>query len=495
MKFVSPETMRDMDRAAIDAGTPERELMDRAGRAIATELLAMDPKRVLFLAGPGNNGGDAFAAARYLQEAGVRCQVWSTTGRSDYGPTSAEHLTAAAESGVPMRFLETEHAWSEAGGLPLVDVAVDCLLGTGASGAPRGNVAHAIHRLNALPATIRIVAVDSPSGLDAGSGEIHEPCVHADRTLTLGLPKMAFLKASAREVTGSIECLDIGLGSGPDNNPDLQMIGPPAASRRRVDSHKNTFGHVLCIGGAAGYSGAIGLAARAALRSGAGLVTVAPPISQAAVVSVACPEAMVKGMPETETGSLSLDAWDTFEHHLQPYSAVLIGPGMTQHEDTLQLARRCLRDVEVPTVFDADALNVFHGRAHWFAKSRGPVVMTPHPGELARMLAEDTADIQADRFQAAKQCVGQTDGILVLKGSGTLVMSREEGWINLNGNPALATAGSGDVLAGMLAGLIAQGRSPMGAAKEAVYRHARAGDRAAWQAGSGVLAGDLLPLL
>jgi len=374
---------------------------------------------------------------------------------------------------------------------------VDCLLGTGSSGAPRGNIAAAVERIKAMPPGVRVVAIDMPTGLDASSGTVHAPCVRADQTLTIGLPKNAFLNEDARAMTGSIECLDIGLGRGPDNDPELQMIGPPLPRTRRRNSHKGTYGHLLCIGGAAGYTGAIGLAARSALRAGAGVVTVVTPQHLVPVVAATCPEAMVRGAAETETGSISLDGgWDAFSRNLDQFDALLMGPGMTRHEDTLQLARRVLRDVELPMVFDADALNVFHGRAHWFVKARGPVVLTPHPGELARLLAEDIRDIQANRYKFGRLAVEQSGATLVLKGSGTLVLNQREGWINLNGNPHLATAGSGDVLAGLLGGLLAQGLTTIEASREAVYRHGRAGDRALVRSGDrGLVASDLLALL
>jgi len=498
MKFVSVETMREMDRAAIEAGTPGSVLMDRAGRAIASALLEASPRSILFFAGRGNNGGDAFAAANYLQRAGVRCEIWIACAPDQLADDVLPHRDLAQEAGVPIRFFHREHDWkTNEIGLPLIDIAVDCLLGTGSGGAPRGTITCAVECINALPPNVRVVAVDVPTGMDASSGTVHAPCVRADQTLTIGLPKNAFLNEDARAMTGSIEVLDIGLGRGPDNNPELQMIGAPLPRTRRRNSHKGTYGHLLCIGGAAGYTGAIGLAARAALRAGAGLVTVVTPQHLVPVVAATCPEAMVRGAAETATGSISIDGgWDAFGRNLGDFDALLMGPGMTRHEDTLQLARRVLRDVEMPMLFDADALNVFHGRAHWFVKARGPVVLTPHPGELARLLAEDIRDIQANRYKFGRMAVEESGATVVLKGSGTLVLNKREGWINLNGNPHLATAGSGDVLAGLLGGLLAQGLSALDASREAVYRHGRAGDRALVRsANHSLVASDLLTLI
>jgi NAD(P)H-hydrate epimerase len=264
--------------------------------------------------------------------------------------------------------------------------------------------------------------------------------------------------------------------------------------RRRRASHKGNYGHVLIVGGAQGYSGAVAMAARAATRSGVGLVTVMVPEGIAQVVAAACPEAMVHGADETETGSLSSDGWRPWRERLTEFNALLAGPGMTRNEETRRLVRQVLHDGEMDLVMDADAISVFEGKPQWFMNVGSSLVLTPHPGELGALTVQDVEEIQADRCGAARRAAAATRATVVLKGAGTVV-AQEEGpaHINLTGNPGMATGGTGDVLAGLLVGLLAQGLQPLDAARAAVYLHGKAGDLAAWRRSqAGVVAGDVI---
>ncbi|MDZ4198850.1 MAG: NAD(P)H-hydrate dehydratase, partial [Kiritimatiellia bacterium] len=259
-------------------------------------------------------------------------------------------------------------------------------------------------------------------------------------------------------------------------------------------SHKGTYGHVLLIGGSRGSAGAIALAARAAARSGAGLTTALVPAPIQEVVASASLETMVHGGAATETGSLAASAWDAWADRVEEFDAVLIGPGLSRHPDSRLLVRRVLADCRTPLVIDADGLNALAGDARLMRRARCPVLITPHPGELARLLGRSVADIQGDRAASARDAANETGAIVTLKGAGTIVTARERTpFINLTGNPGMATGGSGDVLAGLLTGLAGQGIEPFEACKAAVFLHGRAGDMAAWRMSqTGMIAGDIV---
>ncbi|MFC1461261.1 NAD(P)H-hydrate dehydratase, partial [Verrucomicrobiota bacterium] len=271
----------------------------------------------------------------------------------------------------------------------------------------------------------------------------------------------------------------------------------PLFLRRPRRSHKGSYGHVLMIGGASGYSGAIGMAARAATRSGAGLVTAVVPQGIVPVVSGTVPEAMIHGAAETEIGSVASDCWPVWRDRLDEFSALLVGPGMTRHNETRNLVTQILSDCTVPVVIDADALNVFEGRLDDLGRccrSECPLVMTPHPGEMGRLTGRSTDEVQADRFAVARDVAEKTGAVVILKGWGTVVAEQGQTLnVNMTGNPGMATGGMGDVLAGLLAGLLAQGLKPFDAARAAVYLHGRAGDEAAWETTESCLtAGDVI---
>jgi NAD(P)H-hydrate epimerase len=264
--------------------------------------------------------------------------------------------------------------------------------------------------------------------------------------------------------------------------------------RRARGSHKGTYGHLLLIGGARGYAGALGLACRAAARSGVGLTTALAPASILPVVAAASLETMVHAGAETAEGTLAADALTPWIPRLPEFDAVLIGPGLTTHPQSKILVRALIEACPVPLVLDADALNVLSGEAEWIRKARNTVILTPHPGEMSRLLGRDIAEVQADRPGAARAAATLTNALVVLKGAGTIITTQEgPSFINMTGNPGMARGGSGDVLAGLLAGLLAQGIAPPDAARAGVFLHGRAGDMAAWRASqSGMVAGDIV---
>jgi NAD(P)H-hydrate epimerase len=327
--------------------------------------------------------------------------------------------------------------------------------------------------------------------------------VHADLTLTLGLPKRGLVEPRAIEHVGTVDVVDIGI---PEElagkiESDLDMIAAGDARRylppRPRASHKGVYGHVLIVAGAAGYAGAAILAARAAVRSGAGLVTVLTPECVAPVVAASVPEAMVHAGRQTDSGSLSGEALVRWGRALETFDAILLGPGMTTHAGTQQLVHELLASWKRPLVLDADALNVLEGDVDRLRGAAGPVVMTPHPGEMARMVGSTVEAVQARRFDVVREAVARLGGVMVLKGAGTVVGTAGQPLsVNLTGNPGMARGGMGDVLAGLLAGFVAQRVSPFDAARLAVFLHGRAADRVSWTSSqAGMCAGDVVDAL
>lgn len=509
MKLVTCEQMRELDRKTIsEFEIPGEVLMDRAGLGVAdvvqnlARMSGCADAAVRLFAGRGNNGGDAFVAARYLKERGFDIDVWVVGKPDAISGDALKHFDRMRSAGIALRELPVKEDWDDmpescsgAGG-----ILVDGLLGTGISGPVRGSAAGAIRHINALGHRNLVVAIDVPSGLNTDTGEPEGEAVVADITVTMGLPKCGLAEPCAMDFVGTVEVVDIGIPEELLNRveSDRELItGKDLRSlmkRRSRNSHKGTFGNVLLIGGAAGYTGAIAMAARAAARSGAGLVTALVPSGIAAVVAGISPESMVHCAPETDTGSLSSDCLAKWNRNVNDFDAILMGPGMTTHKQTRLLVERVIDESRVPIVIDADALNAYEGRINIIKRSSCPIIITPHPGEMARLLGCSVADVQADRFKAALSTAEDTNTVTVLKGSGTIVASKgRPPNINMTGNPGMATGGMGDILGGLVAGLVAQGFEPFDAARIGVYLHGRAGDNVAWRSSqAGMIASDVI---
>ena len=460
--------LRAADAAALDgdaanAGVPSRALMQRAGAAAATEIVRRLPHLltdgVLIYTGAGNNGGDGWVLARALSTAGVRVAVNETT------PSKTED--AQAERALARSMVAEGASGRER-------IVVDALVGTGSRGAPRGEVAKAIEeiaRLRAHGATV--VAIDVPSGVDADSGEA-TVAVHADLTLTFGAVKRGLLAARSR--TGTIVVLDIGLGEGREELPELvreawvrEMVPPLAA-----DTHKGVRGRLAIIGGGGGMTGAAVLAARAAMRSGIGLVRLIVPRAALPIVQGVEPHALAHAWPVDDEGRAATRATLSAWAHV-----LLIGPGLGDTDETRALAREVLREWRGPVVIDADGLNVFAGDVEALGTScRGrPSLLTPHLAEAARLLDEDTAGVARDRYDAAARLARVSQATVVLKGVPTII-TRPDGrtMVSASGTPALAAAGSGDLLAGISASLMHRAPDALTAGACAAWVHGRAGE-------------------
>ncbi len=512
MRFLQSEEMRALDRAAIDGGTPGWTLMRRAGAAVARATVrlarARNTREILIAAGRGNNGGDGCTAAALLHSHGFHVKLLLAANPASLSGDALIAFEFMRKSGAPFFALPNSDDWTKLDecDLPCEDfVIIDSLLGTGSHGAPRGAIAAAIEWINRSRRGRLVLAVDLPSGLDADNGAIASPHVTADFTLTLAAPKTAFSLQGAASVLGHVEVADIGLPPQPEQAPSALSLVVPSelpdiAAPRRHDAHKGDFGHVLVIGGSPGFSGAPALAALGALRTGAGLVSAAIPEGCAQPLAAHAPEAMAHQLP-TSSGWLTREALDAWGRDLASFDAIVVGPGMRANEDTEALVMSLANDERLPrVVFDADALNALAPHIREAAKNGAPffrdhsrVILTPHPGEAARLLGITTAEVQADRQKTARRISDAANATVVLKGAGTLISAPGNPlMLNLTGNPGMATGGSGDVLSGMIAAIWSRGIAAADAAALGVCRHGTNGDEASWRIGqTAILARDL----
>jgi NAD(P)H-hydrate epimerase len=489
MKTVSAAEMRELDRRTIENGVTGEELMRRAGQGvaeIAQDILASrSGHSVLLIAGTGNNGGDVFAAAAILADSDLDVEVWLCGSQSQIKGDAQLHLKKMTRAGIILKEVHSENDLIPKNNPNLI---VDGLLGTGSKGAPRGFMAPLIEWINLEGQHAFILSIDIPSGMDADTGITETSAVKADMTATIGLPKTGLIRPEALPYVGSVETLDIGIPfefiEDTDGCKEAALIDRSDIfiPRRERDSHKGDYGHVLLIGGSKGFTGAIAMAARATLRSGAGLVSVLTPEEVYPVVAQACgPEVMVHSFQPTPPSGHPSAGGDSIGVHARSFAvelstvwkkvtAVLAGPGLGQFPEAIeQLLKHC----KVPLVLDADALCVTPEK---IAKAKCPVVLTPHPGEFERLFGVPVTD----RWVQAREAAETTGKTIVLKGAGTVVAETGQKLaVNLTGNPGMATGGSGDVLAGLLTGLLGQGMETFDAAMTAVYLHGLAGDMAA----------------
>lgn len=500
--------MRAIDRHAIgQIGLPAMVLMENAGRAVAEEVLALAKERNLpslpwlILVGKGNNGGDGIVAARHLIEAGIRAELLYVPDPDELEGEAKQQRDIAAGIGIPAeRYRPGCVKWERYAGV------VDGLLGTGTKGAPREPCASLIREANG--SGLPIVAIDLPSGMDADTGGVHDPCIRAERTVALAFCKTGLVQYPGAGMAGRVVVRSIGIPALlaalyadetwlASRETIKEKLGVELPLTRQADGHKGTFGHVLAVAGSGMYSGAGYLAAQAALRAGAGLVTWALPQTVARLMAGRLPEAILFGAEDDGEGNWMHSSAEAVAALAQTKDAVVIGPGIARFDGDIDWLRHLWTAVSVPLVLDADALNIIadSGGLHAWPARPAATVLTPHPGEMARLCKLTAPDIQRDRIGTARSFARRHGVILVLKGART-VTALPDGrtFINPTGNSGMATGGSGDVLAGLLAGLLAQGLSPEAAAVAGVYLHGEAGDRAARKRPSpaSLLASDLL---
>jgi hydroxyethylthiazole kinase-like uncharacterized protein yjeF len=492
--------MRDLDARAISRlGIPGPRLMENAGagaaRVIARELSPIRARRVLVVCGKGNNGGDGFVVARRLKAHGARVQVFLVGRRADVGGDAARALAGwrgrvTEMSGGPgVEALRRE--------LRAADLIVDALLGTGLTGPARGLFAETIALVNA--AGRPVASLDLPSGLGSDGGAVLGPTVMARLTLTFAGLKRGLLLEPGASQAGRVEVVDIGIPRAEVERGITTFLLEESDVRRHFrprprDAHKGTFGHLLVLAGSVGKSGAAGLAGRAALRSGVGLSTIATAESQQPIVAAFGMEPMTEPLPETAGRAISMRAHSRILELLERVDAVAIGPGLSLDPETQELIRRLIADVRLPMVVDADATSALAGHLDLLDRAAGPRALTPHPGEMARMLGVTVAEVQSDRLEVTREFSHRHRAALALKGAGTVIGSADgRVFINPTGNPGMAKGGSGDVLTGMVGAFLARGLDPAAALQAGCFLHGLAGDLACRDKGEeSLIAGDVI---
>jgi NAD(P)H-hydrate epimerase len=494
--------MREIDRRAIEEfGVPSLDLMERAGAGAAHVIASGGlPKgaEVVILCGKGNNGGDGFVAGRYLQEWGAQVTGWIIGERDELSTDALRSLLSAEDTGVRIRTYQLDEADHDVvEDLDRAKVAVDALLGTGSQGKLRDPIRRLTRLLN--QSGNRVYALDMPTGMNADSGDVDPDCVRTSMTITFGFPKRGLYALPGRDLCGDITVVDLGY---PDETVDvatgvllwqeMRNLMPP----RDPGGHKGTFGHVTILAGSRGMTGAACLAAESALRSGAGLVKLLVPEGVAELCATKLTEVMVFGLPDSGLSTFTPESVDAAAPFLGEADAVLLGPGLSMAEPAREFVRTILPRIQKPLVLDADGLNAIAADETGVSKrlAESPAILTPHPGELGRLLKRSTKELTADPVIAARDAAARFGCEVIFKGAPSVVAS-SDGRIDLCslGNDGMATAGSGDVLAGLLVGLLAQGYSPAAAARVGTMVHGRAGDICRMELGRrGMIAGDMI---
>jgi ADP-dependent NAD(P)H-hydrate dehydratase / NAD(P)H-hydrate epimerase len=503
------ETMRGIDRWAIEErGVAGLDLMERAGTGVAraVERLA-DSAPVTVVCGKGNNGGDGLVAARLLREAGRQVKVVCVAPPDEFTGDARVNLDRLPGDGpvrldgVPWTLGAESRQGAEAAGTDALEAArvvVDALLGTGFQGEPRGAVAESIDAINRIAGIV--VSVDVPSGVDASTGVVAGRAVCAAVTVTFQAAKPGLWIRPGKAHAGEIETIDIGIPRGAPGEPAIGLIEPSVGGElpcRRAGSTKFTSGHVIVVGGSRGLTGAPRMAAHASMRAGAGYVTACVPASlQAIIAGSSTPELMTRGLPEQD-GSLSTDAVaDVLGAATR--GSLALGPGLGRHERTVVFARALAREAQVPMVLDADGLNAHEARLADLAQRAAPTVLTPHAGELARLLELDSSEIERERLRHVRAAAELSQAVVVLKGDDTLIADPSgRVAVSPGGAYGLATAGTGDVLTGVIGAILAQGLEAFTAAAAGVWLHLEAGKEAERRIGAaeGVIATDVIAAL
>ena len=515
MKILTASQMQRIDRLTTERyGVPSLTLMEKAGRGVveflAKRLAPLEQQRIVILCGRGNNGGDGLVVARMLRDQGLKPRVLLFADPGKVQGDAAVNLERLAISGMP-EVVESPEAWQRIkASLEGTTLVVDALLGTGLTKPLGGLLLQVVRDVNAELAAAQVVAVDLPSGISADSGELIGEHVRAGFSVTFTAPKIAHVFPPACERVGEWVVRQIGTPrEALESDSELFLnlaCGEDFAwlvRPRKPNANKGNFGHVLILAGSVGKTGAAALAAMAALRAGAGLVTVATAESALPTIASLGMEFMTEPLPQTEVGTISLRALDygRLDKLLEGKSVLAIGPGIGNVPETGELVRTLVNRRRLPVVLDADGLNAFAGCMDKFQSGGdlADVVLTPHPGEMSRLAGLGIAQIQARRVETAQEFARKYQVILVLKGFRTLTAAPDgKVWVNPTGNPGMATGGTGDVLTGMMAGLVAQyrDRPTSEVAAAAAYLHGLAGDLAANEMGqASLIAGDLIGAL
>jgi hydroxyethylthiazole kinase-like uncharacterized protein yjeF len=508
VKLVTASQMQELDRRTIEVGViPGIVLMENAGRGAAELLVRSFPETrtgsIAILAGGGNNGGDGFVIARHLKNWGIQVKVYLFSSIDEVKGDAATNLRSWLAMGGELvevvfkgDFAGVKKEFSKA------SLMVDAIFGTGLHSEVKGFLKDTISFINSLPQPV--MAVDIPSGLDATTGQVLGEAIRADLTVTFGLAKIGQVIEPGVSRVGQLEIIDIGIPRhliqeaaiktfliDPDEL-DMRLLNP-----RPAQSHKGDYGHLFVLAGSPGKTGAAAMVCSGALRIGAGLVTLGIPASLNPILEAKLTEAMTAPLPDAGSGYLTADAVEMIHQLLGGKTALALGPGISTELLVQEVIVKLIPETTLPLVIDADGITALLSRLEILKQFRGSVILTPHPGEMARLAGITTQEVQADRIGVAKSCAAACDAIIVLKGNRTVIATPDqEVYINPTGNPGMASGGTGDVLTGMIGGLLAQGLSPLEAAKWGVFLHGRAGDLVAQEIGEiSLIASDIIDYL
>ena len=501
--------MKEIERRAAEIGLPPNVLMENAGLAIAQNVKGwlgnVVQQQILVLVGPGNNGGDGLVAARHLHDWGARVHIHLCTERSN----DDANYVIVRERGIPCTTASEDQDLSNLDTiLSSSDVVIDALFGTGKLRPLEGAIKQTLTRLSQakeLRPAIKVISLDLPSGVDADTGAADPSCVAADLTITLGYPKLGLFSFPGRDLVGQLVVGDIGIPSHLADDTSTELITDDYVKtmlpQRPRSAHKGTFGRVLVCAGSLNYIGAAYLACEGAIRVGAGLVTLAVARSLQPILAAKLTEVTYAPLPESEPGFIDSQAYEVLHEWLSGYDVLLMGCGLSQHPSVMDFVRNSL--LEMPPslspalVLDADALNALAQIQGWWQRLNQNAILTPHPGEMARLSGLTVDEIERERLMVAGDKAALWGKTVVLKGAHTVVASPSgEAKISPIANPGLASAGTGDVLAGTIAGLMSQGLTPFAAASCGVYLHGAAGESVGAELGdAGMVASDLLPEL
>lgn len=494
MRVCTVQEMRDCDRRAVESlGLSTEILMENAGHAVcevARKEFGVAGRRFIVVCGGGNNGGDGLVAARLLHSLGAGVRVTLLVDEAAIGGAARTNLQAAMRCGVPIQKIQT------ADDLYLgrsCDVVVDAIFGTGLSRRPEGLQAEVIERIN--EAALPILAVDVPSGVDGDNGATPGSAVRATCTVTFGLPKRGNLLAPGRELCGKLYVSYISFPPSLYGSVGEVVTGELAPlTARPLESHKGMYGDVLFVAGARSYLGAPYLAAMSFLKAGGGYARLATPASLASLLGVHACEVVMVPLQETAEGTVALSNLDTLRTMAKRADMVVIGPGVSLHEETQELVRRLVSDAAVPVLVDGDGLSAIAHDSVCVSGRHAPTLLTPHVGEMARLLRITPAEVEQDRVAAVREAVRVYGATVLLKGASTLVADAHSPVsLNLSGNPGMATAGCGDVLAGTIAAMCGAGLDLWMSAEVGAFIHGMAGDLAADEKGQdGIVARDVM---
>lgn len=505
MKIVIAEQMRELDRIAIeDVGIPGIVLMENAGlqvvRKMREHIPDLERKKILVVCGKGNNGGDGFVVARHLFNSGLDVRVALIAEKYQIKGDAKLNCHIADKMNIPIvEMTANEQIPAFRNLLQQAGVVVDAILGTGLREAVQGFYKHIIETIN--KAGKPVVAVDIPSGLSADTGMVPGTCIKADVTVTFAVPKQGLVLFPAANYVGDLHVVDIGIPRRliEDAHFDVHLLGCDDVRgsflQRRPNTHKDTYGHVLAIAGSPGTSGSAYLAGRSALRAGAGQVTLAFPESLYSHLEMSTIEVRTAPLPETSKSTLSVKAYDQIMTLAADKRVVVIGPGLTTNPSTVELVHRLIMSLPIPMVIDADALEAVAQNPDVLLKAQAPIILTPHPGEMARLVPNTL--IQHNRIAVTQETAKKYHCIIALKGARTIIAAPDGCvFINATGNPGMATAGTGYVLAGIIAGLIAQSVIPVEATKAGIFLNGLAGDLVAEEKGDyGLIASDIIEMI